>query len=164
MAGHLSEICLSCGMCCDGTLFGKAKIKDEADKKRVEAFDLIVSDTQFFDLPCHHFKGKCSIYEQQRPNICGAYLCKPLKQLKAGEINRQAAQVIIDKALSLKALFEEEQKHFPEFAAQSVFYIRQVLFAPKQGQALFKTYRLKYAKLYLLGAKLFPLLSKIAEK
>ncbi|MFA9191050.1 YkgJ family cysteine cluster protein [Flavobacterium sp. FZUC8N2.13] len=103
---QLSEICLKCGMCCDGTLFNKASIKDEADKKIAQNLTLETfteaDGKHFFKLACHHFDQCCSIYDKIRPKICGIYFCKPLKDVKQGKLHIIKAQEMIDKALEYR--------------------------------------------------------------
>ena len=74
-----SELCIACGLCCDGSLFGHAHLRDgEQDKAR--GFGLSVDtfgDHSGFHLPCPQFTGGCcAVYEQQRPHICGTFRCK----------------------------------------------------------------------------------------
>lgn len=104
---QLSEICTQCGMCCDGTLFRTAKIKDEDDQNLAQYLGLTTVHTpegkRFFQLPCHHFHHCCTIYDQNRPTICGAYFCEPLKKFKKGDLSFEEAQTTIHVALALRA-------------------------------------------------------------
>ncbi len=103
----MSEICKVCGMCCDGTLFNKASIKDEADESLVKTLGLATfteeTGKRFFRLPCHHFDKCCTIYDQTRPIICGGYFCKPLVDAQKGSITLGEAKEIINKTLQYRA-------------------------------------------------------------
>jgi len=70
-------------MCCDGTLFSNARLtrpqKNGAVSLGMRVVDRTDEDggsTLWFELPCHlHIEGRCSIYDQWRPDICGDYTC-----------------------------------------------------------------------------------------
>ena len=97
---HLSSICVSCGMCCDGTLFSKAVVRGQADEALALSLGLEtfqVESTLYFRLPCHHFKGCCTVYDQARPHTCGAYFCKPLRMVKQGVLALDMARETIEK-------------------------------------------------------------------
>lgn len=102
-----SEICLSCGMCCDGTLFSKAAIRDQAEEAIAHnsGFETFMEDQgdRFFKLPCPHFKGCCSIYDRDRPQICGNYFCKPLIKAQKGKISIDSARKTVEQTLSLRS-------------------------------------------------------------
>ena len=102
----LSEICVKCGMCCDGTLFNRAKIKDAEDERLAKSLGFTTfsdADDKFsFQLPCHLFKGCCTVYDQVRPNICGSFFCEPLKKAQKDEITFEKAEKLIDTILELR--------------------------------------------------------------
>ncbi len=106
MENSFSAICTACGMCCDGTLFNKAKIVDEVDEVLVQSLGLETftenSGKRFFKQPCPQFKGCCAVYEK-RPNTCDKYLCRPLREVERKEISLEAARKIIEKALACRA-------------------------------------------------------------
>lgn len=100
---QLSEICVKCGMCCDGTLFSRATIKDEADEKLAQSFGLETFTSSVgkrsFKLPCHHFERCCTVYDKTRPSVCCTYFCKPLREVQQGSSDVIEARKIIEKAL-----------------------------------------------------------------
>lgn len=104
---ELSALCLTCGMCCDGTLFNKATIQDDADEKIALNLGLTTfSNTKgerFFKLPCHHFKKCCTIYDKERPSVCHTYFCKPLRDVRNGKLELTDAKNRILKAVSYRA-------------------------------------------------------------
>jgi hypothetical protein len=107
IATTISEICTSCGMCCDGTLFGKAKIKDSAEEINAKKSGLETikgeQDKLYFKLPCAHFNGCCTIYDKDRPHVCGGYFCLPLKKVQKGTLSIGAAKEKIEQTLALRA-------------------------------------------------------------
>lgn len=106
MQTELSEICKECGMCCDGTLFGKAPI-DDYELKLVQYFDsesITEKEGKFyFKHPCIYFDSCCTVYDKVRPNICTTYFCSPLKKVQQGESELKDAQEIIKKALKYRS-------------------------------------------------------------
>jgi hypothetical protein len=80
-----STLCLQCGLCCDGTLFGFAWLDDD-ETARARALGLPVEqrvDKQgrtrwSFPQPCvRHQDGCCTIYDEQ-PRRCARYTCRLL--------------------------------------------------------------------------------------
>ena len=55
---QLSDICTQCGMCCDGTLFNHAKVKNEDDRKLADSLGLTTQSTPEGKLYFH--PTKCS--------------------------------------------------------------------------------------------------------
>jgi uncharacterized protein len=102
----LSSICISCGMCCDGTLFSRAKIWNDEDEQLAKSLDLDVfthtDEVKYFKLPCHHFKSCCTIYDQPRPITCSKFFCVPLKKCNAGELTFEKANEIINLTVKLR--------------------------------------------------------------
>ncbi len=76
-----ASLCTSCGLCCDGSLFGRAALEPEED---FEQFGKLLPDRErdgrgFFPQPCAALCGtRCSIYGQ-RPGVCRDFRCKLLK-------------------------------------------------------------------------------------
>jgi len=123
----LSAICTQCGMCCDGTLFNKATIKDDADKKNAESIGLKTfqesGGKHFFYQPCPVFKGCCTIYKQ-KPSVCGGFFCEPLKKLKGGDLSAEKANEIIQNALTARQdamRLAAEIEDFKDFTIAQLF-------------------------------------------
>lgn len=89
MAGsekEVSDLCMSCGLCCDGTLFPYGFIRDEADKKVADDLGLPVteiSEKLLFKLPCTCFSGKCTVYNKPRSYTCSAFFVLPSRNTVA---------------------------------------------------------------------------------
>jgi Fe-S-cluster containining protein len=87
------SICIGCGLCCDGTLHGRATVRSD-DEATVTAAGLEIGEEdgkRFFRQPCPHFScGSCLIYDR-RPAVCRTYRCALLKNLEAGNIGRAKA-------------------------------------------------------------------------
>ena len=101
----LSEICVKCGMCCDGTLFDRAKIKGEEDEHLVGRLGLDVfshaDGKRYFRQPCPLFTGCCSVY-QTKPYVCNTFFCEPLKKVQKGEMSFEKAEKLINTTVELR--------------------------------------------------------------
>ena len=81
-------LCLSCGICCNGTLYGSVVI-EPTERERVERVGLrvLASDggTELtMRQPCTALRGVlCSVYED-RPASCARYECSLRKSVAAG--------------------------------------------------------------------------------
>lgn len=100
-------ICVSCGFCCDGTLFKNAVL--EAGEKgnlpeKIESGYFINDGKEFFRLPCLYFDRKCTIYDQKKAVICSAFRCKLLRDFAKNKFSKSEALEIIKNA----KIFREE--------------------------------------------------------
>lgn len=96
------EICLECGICCDGTLFSSAWLKaDERGRlpQWMEENSFSQNGEELFLLPCGYFSGRCTIYERKKAYVCSAFRCRVLKDLSEGRITRKAALVTVRDAV-----------------------------------------------------------------
>lgn len=97
------EICISCGFCCDHTLFEYASLQPE---EKVEGHfkdsKFNIDGNDYFKLPCPHFNEKCTIYKKKKPSICSTFKCKLLKNFNKGEIDKERAKSIISEAKTLR--------------------------------------------------------------
>jgi len=118
--GHL---CLRCGICCNGILFGDVRIPDPAEARQLEAARLpLRGKTQGRSVcaclpqPCPALgKGNlCAVY-RDRPTRCRQFECALLKQAVAGAIALpQAVRVIretLARAQRVSALLEALGNH-----------------------------------------------------
>ncbi len=73
---ELTTLCRSCGLCCDGSLFGRVPLEgDEVAVARKNRLHVIQSETAF-EQPCSALAdGGCSIYSE-RPRSCRAFVCR----------------------------------------------------------------------------------------
>lgn len=99
------DLCLSCGLCCDGTLFDLVKLEPSDDPKKLKALGLPVALSRGkapvarFPQPCAALcrDRACRIYAD-RPWQCRTFACGVLKDLKAGRIAFAAALRQVKKA------------------------------------------------------------------
>jgi len=99
-----SELCVPCGLCCDGSLFGHAHLR-EGEQDRARGFGMSVDtlgDHARFYLPCLQLKaGCCFVYTQQRPHICGAFQCKLLNNYINEKVDLEIALGYVHTARTL---------------------------------------------------------------
>jgi Fe-S-cluster containining protein len=93
-----ANICVGCGLCCDGHLFGFVPIKPE-EQDNCAALGLEVEQVPDahlrFHQPCPRFgDGGCTVYDR-RPSICRSFRCLLLKDHDAGRISTQEAEAVI---------------------------------------------------------------------
>lgn len=124
MATSLSKICISCGMCCDGTLFGKGHIKDPAEEIIAKNSGLETfkdeQDKLYFKQPCPHFIGCCTIYDKDRPHVCGTFYCQPLKNVQKGKMSIGVAQEKIEQTLALRNAILASAAEISDFKNYSI--------------------------------------------
>jgi hypothetical protein len=81
---ELATLCRSCGMCCDGSLFGRVPLEpDEVQGARKNHLPVLASG-QGFEQPCPALAGAegesgCSVYAE-RPRACRRFVCRLFEQ------------------------------------------------------------------------------------
>lgn len=98
------HLCVSCSICCDGTLFDRLTIKPNEEK-------MFCPEAQFFDrkegrrmrLGCTALgeDGACALYEN-RPDNCRSFKCDLLKNFEADVVSEAHAKAIADEAKALR--------------------------------------------------------------
>lgn len=93
-----SALCTQCGLCCDGTLYERARVLPGDDYVYPEIFTIVYGPKgKNFILPCLLLRDRvCPIYQQRRPLVCGNYKCRLLKRFEEGGIPFvEAMQVVV---------------------------------------------------------------------
>lgn len=108
----LSAVCLSCGLCCDGTLIGFVQLDEEEISRVRDLMPIEESHGQgFFVHPCSQLCGtSCQVYTD-RPKQCAAFQCGLLKKVSSGEQDKTSAISSIEAVkvlrMELNALLDE---------------------------------------------------------
>jgi Fe-S-cluster containining protein len=77
-----SNICLSCGLCCDGTLIGFVELDREEIPALKKVMDIKDENGHgFFLQPCSSFCDGCTVYSE-RPRHCASFKCELLKSVE----------------------------------------------------------------------------------
>lgn len=87
------KLCLACGLCCDGTLFGHVRLGPGDDARKLKALDLPVKVSRgrtpltYFPQPCAALCADrtCRVYAD-RPAQCRTFECGVFKDAQAGRI------------------------------------------------------------------------------
>ena len=92
------QLCLACGLCCDGTLFDLVKLEASDDAQKMKALGLPVTISRGkvpvarFPQPCAALCAdrSCRLYAE-RPWQCRVFECGVFKEAKAGRITYATA-------------------------------------------------------------------------
>ena len=97
----IDQLCPSCGLCCNGVLFGDVELQRGDDAKKLAALGVGLFSKgrkKVFNQPCACLVGGlCQIY-QDRPRRCRAFDCRALQRVQQGEITVASAQKSIVEA------------------------------------------------------------------
>lgn len=119
-AGH--SLCLSCGICCDGTLFSNAPVNAAEPIKEFRRMGLPIEQSAAgrfsWPLPCSQFNnGKCQIYDSSipKPRTCSAFRCSLLRNVETRKTALPDARRIVQSALRMRSRIRSLWgKHCPD--------------------------------------------------
>jgi Fe-S-cluster containining protein len=119
----LTELCRSCGLCCDGSLFGHVKLTSD-EVMRLKALGVATfknaDGTLRLKQGCSALKGKdCGIYFS-RPEACRKYVCDLAESVTEEEITVEEAMATVEEAHRLIRALEFQLPDPAEGAARSV--------------------------------------------
>lgn len=100
-----AELCVGCGLCCDGTLYSRARAEAEEEARLQELGHELTSidGARYFPLPClHHDSGRCTVYETRFVK-CRSFRCALLQRYDAGELSLSEARTKIETVKRLLA-------------------------------------------------------------
>ena len=96
-----SRLCVTCGMCCDGTLFHIVRMQPSDSVAALNVLGLKLKKKKgqnCIEQPCQMLKQQqCSIYSG-RPERCQLFECQLLKRFAEGTITEANAAVTISEA------------------------------------------------------------------
>ncbi|GGW81265.1 YkgJ family cysteine cluster protein [Salegentibacter mishustinae] len=104
-----TNICLSCGLCCDGTLIGFVQLESEelSPVRKMMEIEQTGENGMFF-LPCNELGcNGCNIYSQ-RPKACRNFECGVLKSVEKKELTFDKATEVIDIVKQKKIAIEKQ--------------------------------------------------------
>lgn len=91
------NLCLECGLCCNGVIFADVKLRPQDDVVRLQSLGLQVSATRLRQPCAAYAQGLCSIYAE-RPACCREFECLLLKSVNSGEVSPEVARKTISLA------------------------------------------------------------------
>ena len=138
-----SDLCVACGMCCDGTMFGNVVCsKEEAEYMQSLGLSTKKKEDQenyLFIQPCSmHINGSCSIYDDpKKPKTCSSYKCHLLKRVLRNEITPEQAMKKVERVKKAKqdlgvASVKEARQLKTEEANRFVKDIKDGFYGPKK--------------------------------
>ncbi|MDQ8204896.1 YkgJ family cysteine cluster protein [Pelagicoccus sp. SDUM812003] len=94
----LETLCLSCGLCCDGSLFDNVRLGPNDDAADLKRRGLPVRRSRakkpvtYFRQPCRALGADCAcgVY-QNRPRQCRSFECQVFKEVAAGRVEIESA-------------------------------------------------------------------------
>ncbi len=96
-------LCLSCGLCCDGTLFADVKLTSADAARLAQPPGSVVRGRKYslrLPQPCFGWiHGKCNIYDS-RPDHCRRFDCDLLSRVETRDISSDCALQIIQQCRS----------------------------------------------------------------
>ena len=102
-----TNLCLSCGLCCDGTLIGFVKLDPNEISKIKEVKNIEeVNGNGFFLQPCSDYCDGCTIYAQ-RPKQCASFKCGLLTSVEQKKLDFNSAIEIINSVKLKKEVIEK---------------------------------------------------------
>ena len=103
-----SNICLSCGLCCDGTLIGFVELEEKEVPAIREIMEIEEENNEnIFLQPCDKYCNGCSIYED-RPANCIKFKCGLLKKFEKKEVAFDSALNAIELVKEKRDAIEEQ--------------------------------------------------------
>lgn len=103
--------CVGCGLCCDGTIYVRARAQPDEVERLTAAGLTVVRDSEkvYFSHPCRFAAGGlCTIYDEPRFHVCSSFRCKLLKAYHDGDISREEAFGKVQQALALRSAVTAE--------------------------------------------------------
>ena len=122
----LNDICLACGLCCDGTLLGFVQLESEEVPVMKELMQVENANGDgVFIQPCSKYCDGCTIYSK-RPKQCASFKCGLLKSFEKKELDFDMAIELINEVKQRKIVVEKKLA-LQEFKLQShSFYFKMV--------------------------------------
>lgn len=93
----MSDLCLKCNLCCNGSLFARVPVTEEERERLPDDLEFFHRDGNLrMRLPCPRLggDGECTVY-RDRPTVCRTYHCKLSKRVEGREISEDSALAIV---------------------------------------------------------------------
>ena len=102
----MSDLCIECGLCCDGTLFDSVELYSVDDVEALSPLKPV-----FVQLPesvrvqqqCPALVERCCSVYESRPGTCRSFECDVLRAHQRGDLSLAAAREVIARAVHLSA-------------------------------------------------------------
>ena len=122
-----TNICLSCGLCCEGTVIGFVQVGREELPLLRDVIDIENTNGDgFFLQSCKKYCDGCTIYSR-RPKQCDKFECGLLKSFNQKEVN-------FDSALEIINVVKQKQNDIESKIALLPFDLQSQSFYFKMGE------------------------------
>ncbi len=122
--GELKNICLSCGICCEGVMVGFVLLDNDEIPVQRNLIDIEEEGGHgLFFLPCKNQTSKgCKIYSQ-RSKRCRLFKCRVLSSVENGELEYDAAVRVIEQVKQMRTAITKQLHSLPfQLNASSFFF------------------------------------------
>ena len=120
------NICLSCGLCCDGSLIGFVQLEKEEVASVSQFMEVNVTNGNgIFLQPCKKYCDGCTIYAN-RPNQCASFNCDLLKSIEQKELEFNSAIEIIQEVKDIRATIEAKLANLKIELKSDSFYFKMI--------------------------------------
>ena len=121
-----STLCLTCGLCCDGTLIGFVALDTEELPRLKKIMSIEEANNSGFLLqPCKSYCNGCTIY-LERPTACDKYNCKLLDAVEEQEIPLNEAIKVTDEVKAMQTAIIEKVALLDYTLKSPSFYFRMI--------------------------------------
>lgn len=113
----LGALCRACGLCCDGSLFGRGTLEpDEVERARKNRL-VVVPNGGSFEQRCSALgdDGACAIYDE-RPRTCRRFVCRLHERARAEQGPIESYVAVAHRVRELIARVEATDMPDPELA------------------------------------------------
>jgi len=148
------NLCMTCGLCCDGTLFKTAPVDPDERLIELQASGVqihIENERRRLLLPCAAYENNiCKAYYNEKAKICTEYQCKLLKQCFIGKITwDEATEVVHSIQLHKKKLEANLRKVYRISSGESLPSIFQRFIESHGGEADVIAFKKKHTHILL---------------
>ncbi len=127
---QISDLCVNCNMCCDGTLFSEVGFKENDNPSDFEALgfsiNLNIKNEPVFHQPCVFNIGSCQVYHN-RPSTCRNFYCYPLKQYSNNIVSWDDVNFAISNLKKLSIKIRQITQNDSLFEGKSIFEIAKIM-------------------------------------
>ncbi|MBI5385867.1 MAG: YkgJ family cysteine cluster protein [Verrucomicrobia bacterium] len=120
----IDQLCLACGICCNGVLFADVELQPGDDADKLHGLGLSVRAAKF-PQPCAALGAGCRCrFYADRPARCRQFECALFKKAAAGEVTVPAALRTIRQTLQLAAQVEDLLRRLGDSEEQRALSLR----------------------------------------
>lgn len=158
------DLCISCGLCCQGVFHSYAYIYNKKDIQFVKDINAEISyldddNLNAFPLPCLAFDKICTVY-LSRPSVCYEHKCDLLKNYENKKISFEKSMNMINKMQDvLKLLLPELKNVTNNFDSNNPEFLRKSIIESFPDKVMSEAFKIKHRKM-LMNYSLFLFLKE----